>query len=285
MFSHGSVSTFRRLWHLSKRLWTMVMGKTRDVFFIDSLIFDISWYAPLKKNNTFLECLWINFLSFLTRYESNGSVYFDTAKFDTCPAHSYAKLVPEAVGDQKALQEGEGTGINCNTSFKLIYSLFFFCKWVFEKYNKCMQFSCLSFPWQLDVEWQCNIAIKQLPWYSPKGLSYQIMLIARIIIWPVDTMSQNHLLYNRALGPNAVVCTLNYFHEKCWLQCSPGPWMFFSFFSFAGDLSISADRLSEKRSQNDFALWKASKPGEPSWDSPWGKVSKYTSGKHVCYFC
>ncbi|KAM9317540.1 cysteine--tRNA ligase, cytoplasmic isoform 2-T2 [Pholidichthys leucotaenia] len=78
-------------------------------------------------------------------YESNGSVYFDTSKFDSSPQHSYAKLVPEAVGDQKALQEGEG------------------------------------------------------------------------------------------------------------------------------DLSISADRLSEKKSQNDFALWKASKPGEPSWDSPWGK--------------
>ncbi|XP_076591244.1 cysteine--tRNA ligase, cytoplasmic isoform X1 [Chaetodon auriga] len=78
-------------------------------------------------------------------YESNGSVYFDTLKFDASPQHSYAKLVPEAVGDQKALQEGEG------------------------------------------------------------------------------------------------------------------------------DLSISADRLSEKKSPNDFALWKASKPGEPSWDSPWGK--------------
>ncbi|XP_039592953.1 cysteine--tRNA ligase, cytoplasmic isoform X1 [Polypterus senegalus] len=78
-------------------------------------------------------------------YVSNGSVYFDTVKFDASEKHSYAKLVPEAVGDQKALQEGEG------------------------------------------------------------------------------------------------------------------------------DLSISADRLSEKRSPNDFALWKASKPGEPSWDSPWGK--------------
>ncbi|XP_036390678.1 cysteine--tRNA ligase, cytoplasmic-like [Megalops cyprinoides] len=78
-------------------------------------------------------------------YVSSGSVYFDTTKFDASDKHSYAKLVPEAVGDQKALQEGEG------------------------------------------------------------------------------------------------------------------------------DLSISADRLSEKRSQNDFALWKASKPGEPSWDSPWGK--------------
>lgn len=43
--------------------------------------------------------------------------------------------------------------------------------------------------------------------------------------------------------------------------------------ALVGDLSISADRLSEKRSQNDFALWKASKPGEPSWDSPWGKVN------------
>jgi cysteinyl-tRNA synthetase len=28
---------------------------------------------------------------------------------------------------------------------------------------------------------------------------------------------------------------------------------------------------NEKRSSQDFALWKAAKPGEPSWDSPWGK--------------
>ena len=27
----------------------------------------------------------------------------------------------------------------------------------------------------------------------------------------------------------------------------------------------------QKKSQNDFALWKFSKPNEPSWDSPWGK--------------
>ncbi|EDW91983.1 cysteine--tRNA ligase, cytoplasmic [Drosophila yakuba] len=38
-----------------------------------------------------------------------------------------------------------------------------------------------------------------------------------------------------------------------------------------GDLSVAEDRLSEKRSANDFALWKASKAGEPWWDSPWGK--------------
>ncbi|CAD6583331.1 MAG: hypothetical protein ASARMPREDX12_001236 [Alectoria sarmentosa] len=34
-----------------------------------------------------------------------------------------------------------------------------------------------------------------------------------------------------------------------------------------GSLSKAA---SEKRSPADFALWKSSKPGEPSWDSPWG---------------
>jgi len=41
-------------------------------------------------------------------YHSNGSVYFDVGKFDSSPCHHYAKLVPEAVGDTKALAEGEG---------------------------------------------------------------------------------------------------------------------------------------------------------------------------------
>ena len=41
-------------------------------------------------------------------YSSNGSVYFDTVKFANSEGHSYRKLVPEAVGDQKALHEGEG---------------------------------------------------------------------------------------------------------------------------------------------------------------------------------
>ena len=41
-------------------------------------------------------------------YESNGSVYFSVGKFDAEENHHYAKLVPEAVGDESALQEGEG---------------------------------------------------------------------------------------------------------------------------------------------------------------------------------
>lgn len=34
-----------------------------------------------------------------------------------------------------------------------------------------------------------------------------------------------------------------------------------------GSLSLKA---SGKKSRSDFALWKASKPGEPAWESPWG---------------
>ncbi|KAF2841271.1 cysteinyl-tRNA synthetase [Patellaria atrata CBS 101060] len=45
-----------------------------------------------------------------------------------------------------------------------------------------------------------------------------------------------------------------------------------------GDKELQADgegaltkKSTEKRSDADFALWKASKPGEPSWPSPWGR--------------
>ncbi len=47
--------------------------------------------------------------------------------------------------------------------------------------------------------------------------------------------------------------------------------------SSRNDMSLHADgegaltkQTSEKRSPSDFALWKASKAGEPSWPSPWG---------------
>lgn len=37
-----------------------------------------------------------------------------------------------------------------------------------------------------------------------------------------------------------------------------------------GVLSKANEQLKEKKSRNDFVLWKASKIGEPSWESPWG---------------
>lgn len=40
--------------------------------------------------------------------------------------------------------------------------------------------------------------------------------------------------------------------------------------NFIGDLTTT-DQQNEKRSPNDFALWKKSKAGEPAWESPWGR--------------
>lgn len=38
-----------------------------------------------------------------------------------------------------------------------------------------------------------------------------------------------------------------------------------------GEGDLSGDKGQEKRSANDFALWKNSKDGEPAWSSPWGE--------------
>lgn len=38
-----------------------------------------------------------------------------------------------------------------------------------------------------------------------------------------------------------------------------------------GEGSLSVKKTGFKRSGADFALWKASRPGEPSWPSPWGE--------------
>lgn len=40
---------------------------------------------------------------------------------------------------------------------------------------------------------------------------------------------------------------------------------------------------SEKRSPMDFALWKASKPGEPTWESPWGQGRPGVCGGSAAY--
>ena len=39
----------------------------------------------------------------------------------------------------------------------------------------------------------------------------------------------------------------------------------------ASMLGEGGEMAERKRSPADFALWKSAKPGEPSWDSPWGK--------------
>ena len=46
--------------------------------------------------------------------------------------------------------------------------------------------------------------------------------------------------------------------------------------AYIGSLSTTKD--TEKRNTTDFALWKKSKEGEPSWPSPWGKVGRMWLG-------
>lgn len=129
-------------------IFSKLPAKYEDEFFQDMRSLNIRDPDVLTRVSEYIEHI-IEYIKKIIEngyaYEANGSVYFDTIAFNESPGHFYAKLVPEAFGDLKKLQEGEG------------------------------------------------------------------------------------------------------------------------------DLSISSDRLQEKRNPSDFALWKASKPGEPSWDSSWGK--------------
>ncbi|XP_048585509.1 cysteine--tRNA ligase, cytoplasmic-like isoform X2 [Nematostella vectensis] len=135
---HGSDVTDHRIFAKLTEFWEQEYHKDMAALNVlpADILTNITEYVP--EVVTFIEKVIANGYA----YESNGSVYFDTIKFGSSEKHSYARLVPEAVGDLDALAEGEGE------------------------------------------------------------------------------LSQN---------------------------------------------------LGEKRSERDFALWKASKQGEPSWESPWGK--------------
>ena len=71
--------------------------------------------------------------------------------------------------------------------------------------------------------------------------------------------------------------------EKGHAYATPEGDVYFSVRSFSGYGKLSGQNIDDlengarvdpdeaKRDPLDFALWKAEKPGEPSWDSPWGK--------------
>ena len=71
--------------------------------------------------------------------------------------------------------------------------------------------------------------------------------------------------------------------EKGHAYATPDGDVYFSVRSFSGYGKLSGQNIDDlengarvdpdeaKRDPLDFALWKAEKPGEPSWDSPWGK--------------
>lgn len=67
-------------------------------------------------------------------YESNGSVYFDVAKFNDGDKHKYAKLEPTSATDPIKLKEGEGVLTDIETSDKK--NKFDFALWKKSKENE-----------------------------------------------------------------------------------------------------------------------------------------------------
>lgn len=64
----------------------------------------VSEYIPEIK--TFVEKIIANGFAYPTK---DGSVYFDTAKFENDPTHDYAKLQPWNKGDMSLINDGEGS--------------------------------------------------------------------------------------------------------------------------------------------------------------------------------
>lgn len=52
-----------------------------------------------------------------------------------------------------------------------------------------------------------------------------------------------------------------------------------------GELTCAAQVAGAKRNETDFALWKAAKPGEPKWPSPWGEVCVCSCTSISCVRC
>lgn len=85
----------------------------------------------------------------------------------------------------------------------------------------------------------------------------------------VDKVEKNGFAYNTSDG--SVYFDIEAFEAANNSYARLEPWN-------RNDRGLQADgegaltkKSTEKRSEADFALWKSSKPGEPSWPSPWGE--------------
>ncbi|KAJ9271608.1 hypothetical protein DTO212C5_2400 [Paecilomyces variotii] len=84
----------------------------------------------------------------------------------------------------------------------------------------------------------------------------------------VDRIVKNNMGYVTSDG--SVYFDINSFEAKGHHYAKLEPWSRGNQrLQRSGDGSLS--KAVEKRSPDDFALWKASQPGEPSWVSPWGE--------------
>lgn len=100
--NHGKSVTENSIFESLPRYWENEFHRDMELLNVKmpDILTRVSEYVP--QIVTFIEKIIANGLA----YEANGSVYFDVANFDR--SHHYAKLVPEAFGDMKSLNEGEG---------------------------------------------------------------------------------------------------------------------------------------------------------------------------------
>ncbi|XP_059060024.1 cysteine--tRNA ligase, cytoplasmic-like [Achroia grisella] len=101
---YGSTVTDNAIFESLPRYWENEFHKDMKALNVlpPDVLTRVSEYVPQIVK--FIEKILENNLA----YESNGSVYFNVGEFDTRDKHHYARLVPEAYGDTKSLQEGEG---------------------------------------------------------------------------------------------------------------------------------------------------------------------------------
>lgn len=101
---NGATVTEHSIFNKLSQHWESEFHKDMDALNVlrPNVLTRVSEYVP--EIIAFIERIIENGLA----YKSNGSIYFDVAKFDKQENHYYAKLVPEAYGDTSSLQEGEG---------------------------------------------------------------------------------------------------------------------------------------------------------------------------------
>ncbi|XP_026763086.2 cysteine--tRNA ligase, cytoplasmic isoform X2 [Galleria mellonella] len=101
---YGSTVTDNAIFESLPRHWENEFHKDMKALNVQppDVLTRVSEYVP--QIIRFIERILDNNLA----YESNGSVYFNVSGFDERDKHRYARLVPEAYGDTKSLQEGEG---------------------------------------------------------------------------------------------------------------------------------------------------------------------------------
>ncbi|KAL4883034.1 tRNA synthetases class I (C) catalytic domain-containing protein [Aspergillus karnatakaensis] len=85
----------------------------------------------------------------------------------------------------------------------------------------------------------------------------------------VEKIVENRFGYVSADG--SVYFDINAFEEAGFPYARLEPWSRSDNKLLAEGEGALTNKTTEKRSKSDFALWKSSKPGEPSWSSSWGR--------------